>query len=151
MGCCSSSPILDDTSIIAHLNVDRLAVMRVFSSSISPRHGLLYIKGQFLHYEVTSGQDSTNRASFSWLYGVNFRIAINNIKTIEIVEEKEVIPFPEHPQYNATVPYGAVFDAPFIKITTNLKQTIYAGSSHDIRGFTNTLQSMSNTTGTQFT
>lgn len=76
---------------------------------------------------------------------------MNNIKTIEIVEEKEVIPFPGHPQNNTIVPYGAVFDAPFIKITTNNKQTIYAGSSHDIGGFTNTLQSMSNTTATQFT
>ena len=151
MGCCSSSPILDDTSIIAHLNVDRFAVMRGYTSFISPCHGLLYIKGQFLYYEVTSGQDSTNRASCSCLYGVNFCVAMNNIKTIEVVEEKEVIPFPGHPQGNTTVPYGAVFDAPFMKITTNNNQTIYAGSSHDIGGFTNTLQSMSNTTATQFT
>ena len=90
-------------------------------------------------------------ASFSCLYGVNFRVAMNYIKTIEVVEEKEVIPFPGRPQGNTTVPYGAVFDAPFMKITTSNNQTIYAGSSHDIGGFTNTLQSMSNTTATQFT
>lgn len=55
MGCIFGSPILEDTSILAHLRVRPYISIRLYTRYRNNAPGLLYTDGIYLHYEATCG------------------------------------------------------------------------------------------------
>lgn len=125
MGCYFSSPILDDTSILAHLEVRRYASLKGVTTFKNDAPGLLYTDGTNLHYEPTCGR---NKRACCLCCRQSF--LLSSINSVSITREDEMV-------------LHYVFPPPAIKITGgDFVICISSTSISDMEGFVRYLEKL---------